>query len=86
MLFLRCILSVRYEELTPYLKSLLPSCEWKALWVHYALKIFAPQRIFVVNLCWYNTTNHFALKSLMMVNATKAAWITLQQLKDNNAA
>ena len=26
------------------------------------------------------STNHFALKSLMTINATKAAWITLQQL------
>jgi len=30
--------------------------------------------------------NHFALKSLMMTNATKAAWVTLQQLQGINAA
>src|SRR4051794_14399399 len=30
--------------------------------------------------------NHFALKSLMMVNATKAAWITLQKLQGTFAA
>ena len=33
-----------------------------------------------------NTKNHFALKSLMMVNATKAAWITLQKLQGKKAA
>lgn len=31
-------------------------------------------------------TNHFALKSLMMTNATKAAWVTLQKLQGNYAA
>ena len=30
--------------------------------------------------------NHFALKSLMMVNATKAAWVTLQKLEGKYAA
>jgi hypothetical protein len=33
-----------------------------------------------------NSKNHFALKSLMMVNATKAAWITLQKLQGSYAA
>jgi len=30
--------------------------------------------------------NHFALKSLMVINATKAAWITLQHLDGKRAA
>jgi len=33
-----------------------------------------------------HTKNHFALKDLMMVNATKAAWATLDDLEDQNAA
>jgi hypothetical protein len=33
-----------------------------------------------------NSKNHFALKSLMMVNATKAAWVTLQKLQGSYAA
>lgn len=33
-----------------------------------------------------NLKNHFALKSLMMVNATKAAWVTLQKLEGKFAA
>lgn len=33
-----------------------------------------------------HSKNHFALKSLMMVNATKAAWITLQKLQETFAA
>lgn len=33
-----------------------------------------------------HTKNHFALKDLMMVNATKAAWATLDDLEDQKAA
>jgi hypothetical protein len=33
-----------------------------------------------------NSKNHFALKSQMMVNATKAAWITFQKLEGKRAA
>lgn len=32
------------------------------------------------------STNHFALKSLMMISATKAAWITMQKLDGKRAA
>src|SRR3954469_1639081 len=32
-----------------------------------------------------NSKNHFALKSMMMVHATKAAWITLQKLQGSYA-
>ena len=32
------------------------------------------------------SANHFALKSLMAINATKAAWITLQKLSNKPAA
>ena len=33
-----------------------------------------------------HTKNHFALKDLMMVNATKAAWATLDDLEGQKAA
>lgn len=33
-----------------------------------------------------NSKNHFALKSLMLINATKAAWLTLQKLEGKHAA
>ena len=33
-----------------------------------------------------NSKNHFALKSLMIINATRAAWITLQKLDGKWAA
>jgi hypothetical protein len=33
-----------------------------------------------------NSRNHFALKSLMIINATKAAWVTLQKLEGKYAA
>jgi hypothetical protein len=33
-----------------------------------------------------NSRNHFASKSLMITNATKAAWVTLQKLEGKFAA
>jgi len=33
-----------------------------------------------------NSKNHFALKSLLIINATKAAWVTLQKLEGKYAA
>jgi len=33
-----------------------------------------------------NSRNHFALKSLMIINATKAAWVTLQKPEGKYAA